>query len=514
MTAAVEASAASLRYAFQGDVGTLDPHGLNETFTYGFVGNVYEGLTRRGPDLAMEPSLAVNWEMVEPTRWRFQLREGVTFHNGNSFNADDVLFSADRARHPASGFAARLAGVTDVIKIDDYTVDFVTAEPNPILPYEWDTWYIMDQEWAEANGAETPTDIANQTGSFAHMHTNGTGPFVIQQREADLKTVAIPNPEWWDTPTHNLDEVIFQPIANDSTRVAALLSGEMDLIYPVPIQDIRRVDANSDTRVLTGPEFRTIFLGMDQTRDELPGSDAAGRNPFKDKRVRQAIYQAIDIEAIQKKIMRGLSEPTAAMVAPEIEGYPEDLERYPYDPEAARDLLAEAGYPDGFRVTLDCPNDRYVNDEAICQAIVSMLAKIGIKIDLLAQTKSLFFAKVLGQGGYDTSFYLLGWTPNTFDSYSPLYNLVQSRDAATGAGTFNLGGYSSPEIDALAATILVETDSARRNAMIDEAWTLLHEDVGYIPLHHQGLAWGVRDGVDVVQRPDNQLFWQWVTVEP
>lgn len=512
--ASAPVSAATLRYAFQGDVGTLDPHGLNETFTYGFLGNIYEGLTRRGPDLAIEPALAESWEMLEPTRWRFELRQGVTFHDGSKFDADDVLFSAERARHPASGFGARLAGVAEIIKVDDYTVDFVTEAPNPILPYEWDTWFIMDSDWAATHGAEAPTDVAQQAGSYAHTHANGTGPFMIESRAPDIKTEAVVNPNWWDTPSHNLERVVFQPIANDSTRVAALLSGEMDLVYPVPIQDIKRVDANPATGVMSGPELRTIFLGMDQARDALLGSDIEDRNPFQDQRVRQAVYQAIDIEAIQKKIMRGLSEPTAAMVAPDINGFPADLERYDYDPDAARQLLADAGYADGFSVTLDCPNDRYVNDEAICQAVVSMLAKIGIKTDLLAQTKSLFFAKVLGQGGYQTSFYLLGWTPNTFDSYNVFYNLVHSRNPETGAGTFNLGGYANTDIDALTAKILTETDQQQRNALIDEAWVILHDDVGYVPLHQQALAWGVRDGVEVTQRADNQFFWQWVTVSP
>ncbi len=508
------ASSETLRYSFQGDVATLDPHGLNETFTYGFLGNIYEGLTRRGPDLAIEPALAVDWQWLEPTRWRFKLRQGVTFHNGNTFDADDVIFSAKRAQDPASGFRARLAGVSDVIKIDDYTVDFITEEPNPTLIYEWDTWYMMDREWAEANGAERPTDLTTGMSSYAHGNANGTGPFMVKERLADIKTVAVPFADWWDEHEHNLDEVVFQPIAMDATRMAALLSGEMDLVYPVPIQDVKRVDGNPGTRVLKGPELRTIFLGKDQWRDELRQSDVSGTNPLKDRRVRQAIYQAIDIEAIHRKIMRGLSEPSAAMVAPGITGFPEALERYPFDPDAARRLLKEAGYGDGFRLQMDCPNDRYVNDEALCLAIVSMLAKIGIKVDLLAQTKSLFFAKVLGQGGYDTSFYLLGWTPNTFDSYSPLYNLIHTREPDSGAGTFNLGGYSNPEIDRLVSEILTEIDPEAREALIADAWARLHEDVGYIPLHQQRLAWGVRDGINLKQRADNQFIWQWVSVEP
>jgi peptide/nickel transport system substrate-binding protein len=507
--AASPAAAETLRFAYQTDVNTLDPHGLNETFTLGFQGNFYEGLTRRGADLAIEPALATRWELLEPTRWRFHLREGVTFHDGSPFTADDVVFSAERARAEGSDLRTRLAGVVEVIAVDDLTVDFVTEEPNPIIHAEWDTWYIMDREWALAHDAARPTSVAEQGGAFAHRNANGTGPFVLASRDADIRTTARPNPDWWDEPGHNLTEVVFQPISSDSTRLAALLSGEMDMVYPVPIQDVPRVEGTAGVTALTGPELRTMFLGLDQDRDELLHASVKGANPFKDRRVRLAVYQAIDMDAIVARIMRGQATPATTMVAPGVQGFPEDLERHPYDPEAARALLAEAGYPDGFSVTLDCTNDRYVNDEAICQAIVGMLARVGIEVDLLAQTRSLYFAKVLAQAGYDTSFYMLGWTPSSFDSWNALYNLVHSR-TGDGAGAFNLGGYSNPEIDRLTAAILVEPDLAAREALIHEAWQILHDDAGYIPLHQQALAWGVVDGLEVAQRADNVFDWRHV----
>ncbi|MGP1395264.1 MAG: ABC transporter substrate-binding protein [Inquilinaceae bacterium] len=509
--AVTQAAAETLRYSFQADVNTLDPHSLNETFTLGYQGNIYEGLTRRGPDLAIEPALATRWEIVEPNRWRFSLREGVTFHNGNPFNADDVLFSADRARADGSDLASRLSNVAEVIKVDDYTVDFVTVEPDPILNAEWDTWFIMDREWAEENDAVAVTNVAEPDREFyANRNANGTGPFMIQSREPDVRTVAVVNPNWWDEPEHNLTEVVLTPIASAPTRVAALLSGELDVAFPVPLQDLERVEAADGVRALTGPELRTIFLGMDQGRDELLYSDITGRNPFKDRRVREAFYLAIDADAIQRVVMRGQSTPTAAMVAPGVNGFPAFLKRYPHDPERAKTLLVEAGYPDGFSVTMDCPNDRYVNDEAICQAVVGMLGRIGITVDLLAQTRSVYFGKVLAQGGYDTSFYLLGWTPGSFDSYNPLRDLVHTQ--GEGVGGFNLGNYSNPEIDALTSRILVETDLAQRDRLIAEAWQLLHDDVGYLPLHQQALAWGVREGVEVAQRADNKLMWRHVRV--
>jgi len=503
------AQAKTLNYAFQGDIQSLDPYSLNETFTLSYQGNIYEGLTLRGPDLKIEPGLAERWEMVEPTRWRFHLRKGVKFHNGNDFTADDVVFSARRVRN--SELRTRIAGVTDVVKVDDHTVDFVTEAPNPILHAEWDTWYIMDKEWCEANNATEATNIARSGENYANLHANGTGPFRVVSRQPDVRTVAEPFDGWWGTPQHNLTEVVFRPISSPPTRVAALLSGEMDMVFPVPIQDIDRLKKDAQVKVLTGPELRTIFIGMDQARDELLYSDVKGKNPFKDERVRHAFNFAVDAKAIHRAIMRGHSTPAATLVAPDVIGFPKDLERYPVNLDKARELLTEAGYPNGFRVTLDCPNDRYVNDEAICQAVVSMLGKIGVTVNLAAVTKTRYFAKVGPQGKYDTSFYLLGWTPPSFDSWNALYNLVHTR-APNGAGTFNYGGYSNTRIDEMTGRILTETDLDTRNKLIHKAWQILHDEAGYIPLHQQALAWGARSNIEMKQRADDQFLWRWVRV--
>jgi peptide/nickel transport system substrate-binding protein len=495
--------AATLKWAFQGDVQSLDPYALNEPFAKGFLANVYEGLVRRDADLKIIPGLAERWEMMEPTRWRFYLRKGVTFHNGNPFNADDVVFSFDRVRTDGSGMKTRVASVETVVKIDDYTVDIITANPNPVLNSEWETWFIMDKEWCEANNAIESANIKTGIENYATRHTNGTGAFRITERQQDVKTVFTPNKKWWDVKDHNLTEAIFTPIASDAARVAALLSGEIDMMYPVPMQDIERINDHDGTSVLAGPELRTIFLGFNQTADELACSDVKGKNPLKDARVRKAFYQAIDIDAIQKKIMRGMSEPSAIMISPTLfPAYGASFERYPYDVAAAKALLAEAGYADGFELCMDCPNNRYVNDEAICQAVVSMLAKIGVKVDLKAHPMAQYFSKVLT---YNTEFYLLGWTPSSFDSYNVLYNLVDTRNDS-GQGKFNLGGYSNPEIDAITRQILSETDAAKRNGLIRDAYRILHDDAGYIPLHQQALAWGKKDSIDLVQRADNQFM--------
>ena len=524
---AASAHARELRFGYQGDAHSMDPYALNETFTLGFLGNIYEGLVRRGPDLAIEPALAERWEIVEPNRWRFHLRRGVTFHGGEDFTAADVLFSADRVRAGGSDLKPRLAGVVDIVEVDDHTVDFVTETPNPILHAEWDTWYIMSRIWSEKHGAQTPEAPSGEPEKHAARHANGTGPFRLVSREAGIETVAEPNPAWWGDvdKEHNLTRVTFTPIASDAARVSALLSGQIDMAYPIPARDAKRIGAGADTRMLTGPELRTIFLGMDQFRDELLHASVKGRNPFKDKRVREAFYRAIDISVIRDEIMGGQSNPSAMMIGPGINGFDNGFRRLAHDPDKARRLLAEAGYGDGFEVGMDCPTDRYVNDEALCRAVVSMLARIGITVRLDARPKAEYFPKVLAPR-LDTGFYLLGWTPGSFDSWNPLFHLhgcprvehggpiwpEGARDRIS-SGRVNLGGYCNPDVDALTARILSETDEARRGELIGRAWSMTIDDLAYIPLHQQALSWGVRDNVALTQRPDNQFAWRHVVIE-
>src|SRR3981189_926407 len=509
------ASAQTLRYANQGELKSLDPYTLNETTTHAHLGQVYEGLIARVKDLKIIPGLAESWETPEePTRWRFHLRKNVKFQNGEPFPAADVVFSADRVRAKGSNLQTRIPADAKVVKVDDYTVDFILTSPNPILHYQWDTWYIMDKKWAEENNVVAPTPAAATSPSFASLHANGTGAFTIESHQPGVKTVFKVNPNWWRKPEHNLKEIIFTPIGSDATRVAALLSGEVDVIEPVPIQDIARVNSSANASVLNGPELRTLFLGMDETRDELLYSNVKAKNPFKDIRVREAFYKAVDIELIKNRVMRGLSTPSALMIAPQLFKLSGDFTRPKFDPDGAKKLLAEAGYPDGFEVTMDCPNDRYVNDAAICQAVVGMLARIGIKINLLAQPKAQYFAKVLKPGGYQTSFYMLGWTPGTFDSQNVLYDIMGCRDdPKSSRGEANLGGYCNKQMDAITDKVLLETDTGKRDLLIKEAFEIAAKDYGYIPLHQQALAWGVSKKVKMTQRADNQVLLYWATAQ-
>jgi peptide/nickel transport system substrate-binding protein len=344
----------------------------------------------------------------------------------------------------------------------------------------------------------------------ASFRANGTGPFMLRERQPGVRTVFARHPGYWGRIEGNAAEVVYTPIGNDATRVAALLSEQIDVMEPVPLQDVARISASGRARVLQGPELRTVFLGLDQRRDELLYSNVKGRNPFKDRRVRQAFYQAIDIEGIRRGVMRGASTPTALIVGPGIRGYDAVVDkRLPHDPEAARRLLAEAGYPNGFELTINCPNDRYVNDAEICQAVAANLARVGVKVALQAETKGTYFPKVLRR---DTSFYMLAWTPATYDAHNTLNALARCVDDK-GAGQFNLGGYCNPKLDALVAAIQSETDQARRDALIREALQLHAEDIGHLPLHQQALAWGVSNRVEVVQLADNFMPFRYMTVK-
>ncbi|MFQ5774922.1 MAG: ABC transporter substrate-binding protein [Kiloniellaceae bacterium] len=514
---ALPAQAKTFRWAFQGDPVSMDPYTINETLTLGFLGNIYEGLVRRGKELEIQPGLATEWSTPAPDVWRFKLRAGVKFHDGTPFTADDVIFSWQRARHEDSDVKAFVAGIKEIKKIDDLTIDVVTKGPRPILTSEISLWYIMSKSWSEKHGTTTPASMKTEQEGYATRHANGTGPFILKSREPDVKTVLVPNPNWWDERTDNVTEAVFTPIKSAATRVASFLSGELEMMYPVPIQDIDRVKRAAGLRTLQGPEARTIFLGLDVWRDELLYSSVKGKNPLKDVRVRKAFYQAIDIEAIKKKVMRGASWPTGLMIGRVINGFDEELnQRFPYDPATAKSLLSEAGYPDGFEIVLDCPNDRYVNDESICQAVAAMLARVNVKVKLNAQTKAKHFAKIQA---LDTSFFLLGWTPATFDFHNVFYNNVMTRydklegkEPQPGQGQWNCGGYSNPKVDALIDQVASEIDPNRRQDLIKQAMKIHKDEVGHIPLHQQPLSWGVKESVELHQSADNTFSLRWVRI--
>jgi len=507
--AAPLSQAMTLRVSNQGDVQSMDPHSLNESLQLSFTGNVYESLIERDKSMNLAPALATKWTQQSPTVWRFDLRPGVKFHDGTPFTADDVVFTFKRAAGEGSDMKGYTNPIKEVRKVGDLAVDIETNAPYPILPDTLTTLAMMSKKWCEDNKAERPVDRRKGIENTASFKANGTGPFRLKERQPSVRTVLVKNFNWWGKSESNVDEVVFTPIGNDATRVAALLSGETDVMEPVPLQDVERIKS-AGINVLQGPELRTIFLGMDQKRDELQFSSIKGKNPFKDVRVRRAFYQAIDEETIKARVMRGAALPTALMVGSAVRGFQADMnKRPPYDVEAAKKLLADAGYPNGFEVGLNCPNDRYVNDAAVCQAVAANLARIGVKVNLMAETKNSYFPKILRR---DTSFYLLGWTPSTVDSHDVL-SAIMATPNDKGQGQFNLGAYSNPKIDELTLKIQSETDQKKRNEMIREAFKIHQDDIGHIPLHQQALAWAASKKVELVQLPNNYMYFKWITLK-
>jgi peptide/nickel transport system substrate-binding protein len=502
-------SAVTLKVANVGDPVSMDPHSLNETMQLSFTGNIYEPLVARDRNLALVPGLAMSWRRQQPTKWLFTLRKDVSFHDGTPLTADDVVFSFSRARSEGSDLLSMVSAIKEVRKVDELSVEIETNAPFSILPDVITQVYIMSRRWCEQNKAERPVDRRKGVENTASFKANGTGPFRLKERQPGTRTVLIRNASYWGKVDGNVDEVVFTPIAADATRVAAILSGEIDLMEPAPLQDIERLKADPKLKVLQGPEMRTVFLGMDQKRDQLLHSDVKGRNPFKDKRVRQAFYQAIDVETIKARVMRGAATPTALMVAPGVRGFDAALnKRLPYDPEAAKKLLAEAGYPNGFEVGLNCPNDRYVNDSAVCQAVAANLARVGVKVNLMVESKTTYFPKVLRR---DTSFYLLAWTPNTYDAHNVLVSLIATPGGSQ--GQFNLGHYSNPKLDELIARVQSEINPEARQAAIHEAFRLHQDDVGHIPLHQQALAWVAKKNIELAQPADNFMPFKYVVVK-
>jgi peptide/nickel transport system substrate-binding protein len=500
--------AASVRVGNQGDALSMDPHSLNEAVQLGFLNNVFESLVTRDKTLALAPSLATAWRAVQPTVWEFELRRNVRFHDGAPFSAADVLFSLQRARGDGSDVKSQLASIKDVRQTGEFTVQIETSAPNPILPDLLTNIMVMNRAWCETNGALQPVDRRKGIENPASFRANGTGPFRVRERQPGIRTVLSRHAQWWNRAEGNVDEVIFMPVTNDATRVAALVAGDLDVIDPLPLQDTQRIRAVPTLKVQEGPESRVIFLGFDHKRDELPGSSVKGKNPFKDLRVRQAVYQAIDIETIKARVMRGAALPTGSMVARGIRGHAPEMEkRLPYDPEAAKKLLADAGYAAGFDVTMQCPNDRYVNDSEICQAVAANLARVGINVKLQAEGKATYFPKALRR---EVGFFMLGWSPAGYDAHNILFTVLATPAGAQ--GQWNFGAYSNAQLDALTTKIQSETDEPTRNRMIRDALALHAADIGHVPLHQQMLGWAMKRHIDAFQRPDGFMLFKWMTV--
>lgn len=494
------AAARSFTVAQAVEVQTFDPHGTTETNTLGVIMNVYEALVRRDRNMQVEAGLATAWQIVEPTRWRFTLRQGVVFQDGSLLTIEDVIFSLKRAQADTSDARPAVRSIDRIEKIDDTTFDIVTKAPNPVLLAEICNFYIMSKSWSEANQATSPYTPTRSAGTenFATRHANGTGPYSLVSYEAGQQVKLERNARWWDKPTNDLTEVTFTPIGSDATRLAALLSGGADLINPIPEQATAQVSGNPAFRVVRGARPAVMYLGLNE----------AGDHPFRDLRVRQAMYAAIDDAALRRVVMRGSALPAGSMIPDGVEGFAPDMAKHPIpDLAQARKLMQEAGQAQGFDVTLDCTNDQYPQDEAVCTALGPMLARIGIRVTAHPESRSRFFPRITGG---DTRFYLMAWYAPTFDAHHILWNTMQTK--AGGNGSWNATGWSNKDLDGLVDKIGVEMDPSARRGLIAQANKIERDNMVYLPLYQLTLAWGTRAGVDVVLRPDNRLDLRFVTV--
>jgi peptide/nickel transport system substrate-binding protein len=501
---ALPASAETLRWASAGDALTLDPHSQNEGQTHTIRHQMYEPLIIRDVTGAFEPALATDWAPSpdDPNVWVFNLRQGVKYHNGNDFTAEDVVFSINRAKTPTSDMKELLGSIVEVRAVGDHTVEFVTDGPNPILPANLTDLFIMDKDWTEENNTVDVQDFEGGEITFATTNVNGTGAYKLVSREPDVRTVMERNEDYWgrDQFPMAFSEIVHTPIQNAATRVAALLSGEINFLQDVPVQDLERVDAADGLVVKTAPQNRVIFFGMNQGAADLEADNVDGKNPLADVRVRKAMSMAINRDAIRQVVMRGQSQPAGMIAPPFVNGWTAAMDgESSTDIAAAKALMEEAGYGDGFSIRLDCPNDRYINDEAICQAAVGMLGQIGVTVNLDAIPKAQHFPKITDG---KTDFYMLGWGVPTYDSEYIFNFLVHGRESDI--GTWNGTGFDNDALDAKIKSLASNTDLDARNADIAAIWRVVQDEQLYIPIHHQVLNWAMGNDVGIEVDPENQ----------
>ncbi|MGE0502170.1 MAG: ABC transporter substrate-binding protein [Rhizobiaceae bacterium] len=498
---AFPASAETIRWARVSDALTLDPHSQNQGITHNFSHHIYETLVDRDVEGTLIARLATEWAIGDdPTVWVFKLRQGVKFHDGADFTAEDVVFSLDRARSAKSNMRQLHANVESVTAVDDHTVHVKMNGPSPLYPNNLTNTFMMDKSWTEANNAVEVQEAGSQDDNYAVRNTNGTGPYKLVSREVDVKSVLAINDAHWAETKPFVTEIVYTVISDAATRVSALLSGEVDFVQDVPVQDIERLSGSDGVTVTTGPENRVIYFGYKFGDAPLKSSNITDKNPFNDPKVLEAMALCIDRDAIKQVVMRGQSIPTGVATPPFVNGWTPELDKYAApDIAKAKALLAEAGYPDGFTVTLDTPNNRYVNDEAISTAVVGMLGQAGIKVTLAS--RPIAQHSPLIQNG-ETDFYLLGWGVPTFDSAYIFNDLIHSKAGHYGA--YNPGGYSNAELDAKIESLGTETDVAKRNATIAEIWATVQKDRVLLPIHNQVLAYATKKGFKMEVHPENQ----------
>lgn len=503
------AYAAAFNYAGSTSPLTFDPHSTNDFVTASLVRQVYDTVVGLGPDMQLQPGIAIEWKYLGGNRWRFVLRRGATFHDGTPVTATDVAFSIKRqATSPL--YSAMFGGIKETTVVDPGTVDVVSSGPDPILPVKMTRLFVMSKTWSEQhNLAKVPNLGAQGSEAYSLRHENGSGPMVLVSQEPNVKTEFRRNDKWWGTSHGNVTQATYRVIASGPTRLAALLSGELDLITDMPLQDVDRVKSNPAFHVETGPQRLFMELEMDGSRTQaLDTTDKNGQsmaqNPFRNVLVRRAIALGIDDPMLVKKIMRGNAYVIGTATAQGFSGYQKSLDvHWPYDPAQARALLAQAGYPNGFRTTLNCPLERYVNAEETCQAIANMLARIGIdvKVNGMPWPK---FARMLVNGP-SSSFHLIGAAGNSGDAQDTFVTVMATRDPKRGRGLQNWALWSNPEFDAVTDELVNTFDPAQRTALYQKGLAIGKDQVHAVYLYQPALAWAMKRSVEIPVRADSTV---------
>lgn len=493
--------AADLSIALGGDVTSMDPHFHNLTPNNNIGAHVFDTLVRKDAAGRIKPGLAESWRVVDDLTWEFKLRKGVRFHDGSNFTAADVVFSLDRipnVPNSPSPFTTYTKQVTEKIVVDPWTIRLKSAAPYPQMPGDMSTVLIVS---AKAAASATTEDFNNGKATI------GTGPFrFVRWQKGDRIELVRYDAHWagkapWD-------KVTFRVITSDPTRVASLLAGEVGAIENVPTSDLAKLAANRDFNVYRTVSVRLMYLHLDTARDRTPfATDKSGkpldRNPLKDLRVRRAMSKAINRQALVERVMEGAAVATGQLMPQGFFGYVPALRPEPYDPEGARKLLAEAGYPDGFGLTLHAPNNRYMNDEQIAQAVAQMLTRVGIQTRVDAMPSSVYFSR---GSKLEFSFLLVGWGAETMEASSPLKALLATFNKEKGTGAANRGRYSNPRLDAVLDQALATVDDAKREKFLQQATGIGIGDLGILPLYHQHNLWAARRGIVYEPRADERTF--------
>ncbi|ESR25574.1 ABC transporter substrate-binding protein [Lutibaculum baratangense] len=501
------AYAQQLTIGLKSEATSMDPQFHNLSTNTQVLLNVFEGLTKQDAVQRLEPSLATEWEAVDDTTWRFTLREGVKFHNGSDFTARDVIYTMCRVplvENSPSSYTIYTGTMTDVAADGDHAVIITTDGPDPLLPTELASLPILS---ADALGAEDEVTYAQggcegmgevpQSPAFNSPDVAvGTGPYTLDEFTRGNQLVMSRFEGYWgDAP--NWERVVMRPISSDGPRVAALLSGDVDMIESPPIQDIPRIEQGG-FKIVDALSNRIIYLAMDQEGEAPSLGGTNGENPLLDQKVRQAISLAINREAIAERIMGGFAVPAGELLPPPMFGT-SDRDVDPYDPERAKELLAEAGYPDGFQITLGTPNDRYINDEQVAQAVAQMLARVGIQTTVDAMTASQFFSR---RNAQEFPIYLAGWGAASGEMSSPLKSLLATYDKDAGMGVTNAGRYSNAEFDEILREAMTTIDDAERETLLQQAGTIALDEFGIIPLHYEQTVWAMKPELSYEPRVD------------